>query len=111
MDEPTAVAYPTITVNGIKYPVKMNNVAFYRLEKSGISLSAAIKNMQTGNLPIAMCYDMLAACVGNGFTGERLAELIDVGPATTILIDAMGKVQPSEEIKLQEPTAPVYRPQ
>lgn len=113
MDEPiSAVTYPTIDIKGVSYPVKFGNATFYRLEKNGLSLddvstrlkAAADKDSpQFGRLGVAMVYDLLAASVGHGFTGEQLAEIVEIQPATAAVIAALGKARPSAETKLREP--------
>lgn len=106
MDEPTAVSYPVLTIQGVRYPVKFSNGAFYRLDKAGVDIRTVKDRLSTGTCAFSLIYDLLAACIGNGFTGEKLAELIDPKAASEAVVEAMGKVQPPAETALREPAAP-----
>jgi hypothetical protein len=107
MDEPiSAVTYPVIVINGVSYPVKFGNASFYRLEKSGLDLNDVAAKLRSRKLGLAMVYDLLAASVGNGFTGEQLAEVVPINEARDIVIAALGKVPPPAETALREPAAP-----
>ena len=110
-DEISAVTYPTVMIRGVAYPVKFSNAAFYRLEKAGLDLQDVSAKLKGGKLTLALVYDLLGACVGHGFTGELLADAVEVPAARDAVIAALGKVQPSPETKLREPaTADVPTP-
>lgn len=102
-ETPSAVNYPVLTVQGVRYPVKFSNVAFYRLDRAGVDIRTVKDRLASGTCAFSLIYDLLAACIGNGFTGEKLAELVEPKVASDIVIEAMGKVQPSQETKLREP--------
>ena len=110
-DEISAVTYPTISIRGVAYPVKFSNAAYYRLEKAGLELPDVAAKLKSGRLGVALVYDLLAASIGHGFTGEMLAEVIEISVARDAVVAALGKVQPSPETKLREPaTADVPTP-
>lgn len=101
MDEPTAISYPTITVDGVKYTAKLSKLAFYRLDKSGVDLRTLKTRLDTGTCAFSLIYDILAACTG--VPAEVLVEKIPQEIASQVVIEAMGKVQPSGEQALREP--------
>lgn len=104
MDEPiSAVTYPTLSIRDVAYPVKFANAAYYRMEKAGLVLTDVAAQLKTGRLSMSLVYDLLAASIGHGFTGEFLAEAVEIPVARDAVIAALGKVQPSPETKLREP--------
>ena len=104
MDQPVSpITYPTIMIREVAYPVKFGNAAFYRLEKAGLDLQDVSAKLKAKKITVALVYDLLAASVGNGFTGEMLADLVEIPAARDAVISALGKVQPPPETKLREP--------
>lgn len=104
------VEYPTVSIDGVHYPVKFSNRALYRLDKAGVDLRAFGEKLKAGRIGVSMIYDLLSAAlltpqhVGR-FDAEDLADKVSTADATKAVLDAMGKVPPHSEVKLQEPAA------
>ena len=106
MDEPTPIDYPKITIDGVAYPVAFSNdLWYYRLDKAGIPVSQVAAKMAAKEVGVSLMYDMLAAAIGHGFTGEKLAEKLPIAKASALFVDAIKKVQPAAQVALREPAA------
>lgn len=104
------IEYPTVTVEGAKYTVKFSNRTLYLLDKSGVDLQQFGAKLKGGTMSVSMIYDLLAASIQTPkhvprFNGEDLADSVPVTEATRVVLEAMGKVPPPTEVKLQEPAA------
>lgn len=104
------IEYPTVTVDGQTYQVKFSNRALYRLDKDGVNLQQFGEKLRAGRIGISMIYDLLSATIVwpphvPRMSAEELTEKVGPAEASTAVIDAMGKVPPSAEVKLREPAA------
>ena len=102
----TGIEYPTITIGGKVYTVKLTRAALYRLGKAGIKI-----NFQTAGdkalFDFSNLVDIFHLVCGFAGTHEELAELLfdQRNEFATVLMAALGKIKPLSPIKLQEPAA------
>lgn len=105
------VQYPSVTIQGVSYSLKWSNVCVYRLQSAGVDTRLMNVQLERGQVSFKTVIDLLCVCIERTprFEPEQLCDLFD-NPKAAIdlhpkLWEAMGKVRPPAEVKLQEPAA------
>lgn len=124
----SGVKYPTLSIGGKAYELRLSLGAFYRLEQDGLpadKLAAEIQSWipevdaagtvtRPGKVSVVTLLQVLAACIGNQttMTAAQIAdhlEMSDLQEVAAAVAQAcaisMSKLQPTAAIKLQEPAA------